>query len=65
MYCRLVCSLAFVLLAVGLVEAHGMVHDPVCRQTRWRVNSTAPVNYNDNQLFCGGFGVSAKRDNTY
>lgn len=53
-------SLLLVAVVVQLqhVDAHGMVLDPVCRQSRWRYNRTAPADYNDNQVFCGGFWVS-------
>lgn len=61
---KLICASVMVLTAVLVmlqlqtVSGHGMVHDPVARSTRWRYNKTAPKNYNDNQLFCGGFNVS-------
>lgn len=58
MYSPLIWSLAFVLLSVGLVAAHGTVHEPVARQTRWRYSTSAVKNYDDKQLFCGGFSVS-------
>ncbi|XP_077288796.1 uncharacterized protein LOC143913076 [Arctopsyche grandis] len=45
------------LVAVPLyVQGHGMVMDPINRASRWRVDSSAPANYNDNELFCGGIG---------
>lgn len=40
-----------------LVKAHGTLVDPVSRNSLWRVDKTAPVNYNDIELFCGGIGV--------
>lgn len=46
-----------VALVMPHVAGHGMVLDPVCRQSRWRYNESAPTDYNDNQVFCGGFGV--------
>lgn len=36
---------------------HGRVMEPVHRGARWRFNNSAPPNYNDNELFCGGFSV--------
>lgn len=39
------------------VVGHGMVHDPVNRAKRWRYDRKAPADYDDNQLFCGGFAV--------
>lgn len=43
---------------IGHVFGHGTVIDPVSRSTRWRYNSSAPPNWNDNELYCGGYGVS-------
>lgn len=40
------------------IECHGTMIDPVSRNSLWRVEPDAPVNYNDIELFCGGFGVS-------
>ena len=38
---------------------HGMMIDPPQRSSMWRYGfPKAPKNYNDNQLFCGGFSVS-------
>ncbi|KAI8129805.1 hypothetical protein FF38_04400 [Lucilia cuprina] len=36
---------------------HGMMLSPPGRSSRWRYDHTAPVNYDDNANFCGGFGV--------
>lgn len=46
------------MLLTEKVVGHGMVHDPVNRATRWRYDRSAPADYDDNQLFCGGFAVS-------
>jgi hypothetical protein len=43
---------------IGSVIGHGYVNEPVARGSRWRTNSSAPVNVDDNSLFCGGFAVS-------
>lgn len=53
---------AFILTFVEFpqTEGHGMLMDPGNRASRWRVNSSAPRNYNDNELYCGGVGVSLK-----
>ncbi|XP_077291800.1 uncharacterized protein LOC143915185 [Arctopsyche grandis] len=48
--------LSFLVAAPLYVNGHGMVMDPVNRASRWRVDSSAPVNYDDNQLYCGSFG---------
>lgn len=47
----------FVLLCSVLITnvyGHGMMLEPVGRQSRWRYDSTAVPNYTDNELFCGG-----------
>lgn len=40
------------------VDSHGTLIDPVSRNSLWRIDKRAPVNYNDIELFCGGIGVS-------
>ncbi|BFZ00210.1 hypothetical protein BsWGS_03249 [Bradybaena similaris] len=35
-------------------HGHGRLWDPPGRSTMWRRGYNTPVNYNDNQLFCGG-----------
>lgn len=42
------------------VSGHGMMLDPPNRSSLWRYDPTAPINYNDNEVFCGGFGVTQK-----
>ncbi|XP_017061262.1 uncharacterized protein LOC108101439 isoform X1 [Drosophila ficusphila] len=44
------------LLAIGLqqIDAHGMMLSPPSRSSRWRYDGSAPQNWNDNELFCGG-----------
>lgn len=32
-----------------------MIMDPINRASRWRFNRSAPQNWNDHELFCGGF----------
>ncbi|CAD7093491.1 unnamed protein product [Hermetia illucens] len=39
---------------VANVYGHGMMLNPVGRQSRWRYDSSAPPNYTDNELYCGG-----------
>ncbi|ODM90326.1 hypothetical protein Ocin01_16356, partial [Orchesella cincta] len=36
---------------------HGRMMNPPARNTMWRFGFPSPVNYNDNELFCGGFKV--------
>ncbi|XP_065168104.1 uncharacterized protein [Atheta coriaria] len=53
----------FKLLCVALtlvvleVSGHGMMLDPPNRSSLWRFDDEAPINYNDNENFCGGAGV--------
>ncbi|KAH8311234.1 hypothetical protein KR044_005138 [Drosophila immigrans] len=49
------------LLAIGLhqIDAHGMMLNPPSRSSRWRYDSSAPQNWNDNELFCGGLYTQA------
>ncbi|XP_063708828.1 uncharacterized protein LOC134837387 [Culicoides brevitarsis] len=47
---------------VALVHSHGMLMDPVNRASRWRYDSSAPINYDDSELWCGGLTV---QHNTY
>ncbi|XP_055852303.1 uncharacterized protein LOC129916410 isoform X2 [Episyrphus balteatus] len=34
-----------------------MMLEPVSRGSRWRTDRTAPANYDDNGLYCGGYAV--------
>lgn len=34
-----------------------MLSEPPSRNTMWRLGFPNPVNYNDNELFCGGYAV--------
>ncbi|KAL4707375.1 hypothetical protein ACJJTC_008560 [Scirpophaga incertulas] len=38
-------------------EGHGRMMDPPARNSMWRFGFPNPVNYNDNELFCGGYAV--------
>ncbi|XP_022653021.1 uncharacterized protein LOC111264763 [Varroa jacobsoni] len=46
-----------VLAAAVVVEAlgHGRILEPAGRSSAWRFGFNTPKNYNDNELFCGGF----------
>ncbi|XP_068152539.1 uncharacterized protein [Drosophila tropicalis] len=45
---------AFSCLLLG-TEGHGRMMSPVGRSSRWRYDSSAPTNYDDTGLYCGGF----------
>jgi len=44
-------------VCVRKVKAHGMVLDPPSRSSMWRFGFNVPINYDDDGLYCGGFGV--------
>lgn len=44
------------------VEAHGRLMDPPARNAMWRFGFPNPVNYNDNELFCGGYAGNSILD---
>ncbi|CAD6991693.1 uncharacterized protein LOC101452679 isoform X1 [Ceratitis capitata] len=48
---------------IDSVFGHGMMLDPPGRSSRWRYNSSAPVNYDDNGLNCGGMTVQWQQNN--
>lgn len=57
---KLVLLAAAVAVALPETEAHGYLSEPVNRGSAWRKGFRTPVNYNDNENFCGGLGVGAK-----
>ncbi|XP_032667719.1 uncharacterized protein LOC116842508 [Odontomachus brunneus] len=52
----LVMSYLFVQLP-DKIHGHGRLMDPPARNAMWRFGYPNPVNYNDNELFCGGYAV--------
>ncbi|XP_017771238.1 PREDICTED: uncharacterized protein LOC108558737 [Nicrophorus vespilloides] len=51
---------AIALMCVFLAKesaGHGMLLDPPNRSSLWRFDDEAPINYNDNENFCGGANV--------
>ncbi|RWS25011.1 uncharacterized protein B4U80_11510, partial [Leptotrombidium deliense] len=42
---------------IELVFSHGRLIDPPSRSTAWRYGFGTPPNYNDHELFCGGYAV--------
>ena len=47
-------TLIMTLLEIGLAAGHGRLMEPPARNSMWRFGFVNPVNYNDNELFCGG-----------
>ncbi|XP_066988123.1 uncharacterized protein [Macrobrachium rosenbergii] len=44
------------------VHGHGRLMDPPARNAMWRFGYPNPVNYNDNELYCGGFVVHYQKN---
>ena len=42
---------------VRMVLGHGRLMEPPSRSSMWRLGYNTPHNYQDNELFCGGFQV--------
>lgn len=53
-----ICVLILIIFNVNYSDGHGKLMDPVNRSSAWRRHFDTPKNYNDNELFCGGYGVS-------
>ncbi|KAH9495247.1 hypothetical protein Btru_016172 [Bulinus truncatus] len=45
------------------VQGHGRLMDPPARNSMWRLGFPNPVNYNDNELYCGGRMTQWARNN--
>ena len=45
------------------VNAHGRLLDPIARTSLWRLNKQFAVNYQDNEMNCGGLYTRLKNDN--
>lgn len=42
---------------VAFVSGHGYTEEPPSRSSMWRFGFQTPVNYDDSQLWCGGYQV--------
>ena len=47
-------STILISLVIDQAWAHGRMMDPPARNSMWRFGFVNPINYNDNELFCGG-----------
>jgi len=54
---KLLLTLVVIAITLEGLAGHGYLKDPVNRASRWRVDSSAPTNYDDNGLNCGGYGT--------
>lgn len=53
---RSLISIVLIILKFGrLVSGHGRLMNPPARNSMWRLGFPNPVNYNDHELFCGGY----------
>ncbi|XP_045183781.2 uncharacterized protein LOC123542162 [Mercenaria mercenaria] len=48
---------------IDYVTSHGRLKQPAQRSSAWRYGFDNPPNYNDMELFCGGFGVQWNPEN--
>ncbi|EFA07375.2 hypothetical protein TcasGA2_TC016350 [Tribolium castaneum] len=55
-------TVVLALVCLQKVSGHGMLMDPTNRASRWRVDPKAPINYDDNAFFCGGFAVQYEQN---
>ncbi|OWF38771.1 uncharacterized protein LOC110465894 [Mizuhopecten yessoensis] len=55
-YLMLCFTILYVIDLAG-VSGHGRLVSPPGRSTMWRYGYSTPPNYNDHQLFCGGFAI--------
>ena len=44
------------------IHSHGRLMSPPARNCMWRFGFGTPVNYNDNEVYCGGFGIQFKKN---
>jgi hypothetical protein len=45
-------------ILIAFALGHGRLISPPGRSSMWRYGYNTPANYDDNQMFCGGFYVS-------
>jgi len=54
---RLTCTCVILVLCLPVSYEHGRMLEPPSRSSAWRVGFPTPRNEDDNQLYCGGFGI--------
>lgn len=57
---KLIFAVILVALNVGEIFGHGYMIDPPSRSSAWRRGFNTSINYDDNGVYCGGYGVSNK-----
>ena len=59
--------LGFILVfsLIEIISGHGRLMEPPARNSMWRFGYGTPINYSDNEVFCGGVGSKyfSKLDN--
>lgn len=53
---------AVFLSVLSQIDGHGRLMDPPARNAMWRFGYPNPVNYNDNELYCGGFVIQYQKN---
>ena len=53
-----ICLVAFLVVVPPPCEGHGRLLLPASRSSMWRMGFNNPPNYQDNELWCGGYAVS-------
>lgn len=54
---------ALLALVVSDVHGHARLMEPPARNSMWRFGFVNPINYNDNEVFCGGFSKQWEQNN--
>ncbi|XP_072934233.1 uncharacterized protein [Epargyreus clarus] len=57
------CGLAVLVVLWDGVNGHGRLIEPPSRASAWRYGFDTPHNYNDHELYCGGFSRQWNRNN--
>ncbi|XP_054166723.1 uncharacterized protein LOC128964190 [Oppia nitens] len=60
---KFVYTIILIVYTISKTNGHGYIADPPSRSSAWRFGFKTPKNYNDNQLFCGGFDNQWKVNN--
>lgn len=55
-------ELILVCLTFTQIDGHGRLMDPPSRNAMWRFGFGTPINYSDNEVFCGGVGIQYKKN---
>ncbi|XP_015904848.2 uncharacterized protein [Parasteatoda tepidariorum] len=61
-YHSFILSLIFILQLIHHAYSHGRLIEPPSRSSMWRFGFKTKPNYNDNELFCGGYTVQFQRN---